>query len=148
MSIHVIQANLYHSFQFMSFMSIHVTHVICHWPFPENSVKWEEGGVVKCVFLGLRRQLCCQAKGKNCVFCMYFTQYFQGSSESTSEPSTATEMKLVSSFRVTQQVSSTTAIKSIEFSRRGKCFLVNTADRVIRVYRVSEVLGLKGTWIL
>ncbi len=55
------------------------------------------------------------------------------------------EMKTISSFRVTQQISSTTAIKSIEFSRRGKSFLVNTADRVIRVYRVSEVMNLKGS---
>lgn len=53
------------------------------------------------------------------------------------------DMKIVASFRVTQQVSSTTAIKSIEFARRGKSFLVNTADRVIRVYRTSQVLSLK-----
>ena len=53
------------------------------------------------------------------------------------------DRKMVASFKVTQAVSSTTAIKSIEFSRRSKCFLVNTADRVIRIYRTSQVIGLK-----
>ena len=43
------------------------------------------------------------------------------------------------------QVSSTTAIKSIEFSKRGKSFLVNTADRVIRVYNTDDALNLKET---
>jgi hypothetical protein len=35
--------------------------------FSGNSVKWEggEGGGIKYVFLGLRRQLRCQAEGKN-----------------------------------------------------------------------------------
>jgi len=47
----------------------------------------------------------------------------------------------VACFRVSQQASSTTAIKSIEFSRRGKSFLVNTADRVIRVYKTNDVLN-------
>uniref|UniRef100_A0A8D8ZPB1 Retinoblastoma-binding protein 5 homolog n=1 Tax=Cacopsylla melanoneura TaxID=428564 RepID=A0A8D8ZPB1_9HEMI len=35
---------------------------------------------------------------------------------------------------------STTAIKSIEFARRGNCLLVNTGDRLIRVYNHQEVL--------
>ena len=52
------------------------------------------------------------------------------------------KMKVVSSFRVSQQASSTAAIKSIEFSRRGKSFLVNTADRVIRVYKTEDVMDL------
>ena len=50
--------------------------------------------------------------------------------------------KLVSQFKVTQQASSTTAVKGIEFSRRGGSFLVNTADRVIRVYKTKDVLKL------
>lgn len=49
----------------------------------------------------------------------------------------------MSSFKVTQAVSSTTAIKSIEFARRSKSFLVNTADRVIRIYRTTQVLDIK-----
>ena len=53
------------------------------------------------------------------------------------------DMKVVSQFRVTQQVTSTTAIKSIEFARRSKSFLVNTADRVIRVYKTADVLKIK-----
>merc|ERR1712020_128878 len=50
--------------------------------------------------------------------------------------------KIVSDFKITQQ--GTTAVKGIEFSRRGGSFLVNTADRVIRVYKTSEVLSSKG----
>ncbi len=53
------------------------------------------------------------------------------------------KMTNVTQFRVTQQVSSTTAIKSIEFSRRGCSFLVNTADRIIRTYRTKQVLDNK-----
>ncbi|XP_069115526.1 retinoblastoma-binding protein 5-like isoform X1 [Argopecten irradians] len=48
--------------------------------------------------------------------------------------------KLVASFRVTTGTLNTTAIKSIEFARRGECFLVNSADRIIRVYESREVL--------
>ncbi|CAB1315332.1 unnamed protein product, partial [Coregonus sp. 'balchen'] len=40
---------------------------------------------------------------------------------------------LMASFRVTTGTSNTTAIKSIEFARKGSCFLINTADRIIRV---------------
>jgi hypothetical protein len=44
MSIHDIHVNSWHSCQFMTFMSIHSTHVICHWTFPENSVKSQAFG--------------------------------------------------------------------------------------------------------
>ncbi|KFW76683.1 Retinoblastoma-binding protein 5, partial [Manacus vitellinus] len=47
---------------------------------------------------------------------------------------------LVASFRVTTGTSNTTAIKSIEFARKGSCFLINTADRIIRVYDGRELL--------
>ena len=50
--------------------------------------------------------------------------------------------KIVSQFKVIQSTSQ--AVKGIEFSRRGGSFLVNTADRVIRVYKTSEVLSSKG----
>ncbi|XP_065343870.1 retinoblastoma-binding protein 5 homolog [Cloeon dipterum] len=53
---------------------------------------------------------------------------------------TCPELKVKASFKVTQGTSSATAVKSIEFARRGDCFLVNTADRVIRVYDSKEVL--------
>lgn len=49
-------------------------------------------------------------------------------------------LDLVASFRVTTGTLNTTAIKSIEFARRGECFLVNSADRIIRVYESREVL--------
>ncbi|XP_022186648.1 retinoblastoma-binding protein 5 homolog [Nilaparvata lugens] len=47
------------------------------------------------------------------------------------------ELTLKASFKIAP---SATAVKSIEFARRGDCFLVNTADRVIRVYNSKEVL--------
>lgn len=53
-----------------------------------------------------------------------------------------TNLNVVASFRV-----SNTAIKQIEFAPKKKdCFLVNTSDRVIRVYETSEVLscGING----
>ena len=53
------------------------------------------------------------------------------------------QFKPVTSFKVTQAASSTTAVKSIEFARRSKSFLVNTADRVIRVYKTTDVLKHK-----
>lgn len=51
------------------------------------------------------------------------------------------KLNLIASFRVTTGTSNTTAIKSIEFARRGNCFLVNSADRIIRVYESGEVLA-------
>ena len=48
------------------------------------------------------------------------------------------DLKVVKGFKLTQTMSN--AVKGIEFSRRGESFLVNTADRVIRVYNVSDVL--------
>ncbi|GBP58882.1 Retinoblastoma-binding protein 5 homolog [Eumeta japonica] len=50
------------------------------------------------------------------------------------------------SFKITVGTSSTTGIKSIEFARRGDCFLVNTSDRVIRVYDSKNILkcGING----
>lgn len=51
--------------------------------------------------------------------------------------------KIVASFKITVGTSSATAVKSIEFARRGDSFLVNTADRVIRVYDSKEVLACK-----
>ncbi|XP_076438186.1 retinoblastoma-binding protein 5 homolog isoform X2 [Babylonia areolata] len=50
------------------------------------------------------------------------------------------DLTLAASFRVTTGTLNTTAIKSIEFARRGECFLVNSADRIIRVYESREVL--------
>ncbi|GLV45932.1 Retinoblastoma binding protein 5 [Carabus blaptoides fortunei] len=50
-------------------------------------------------------------------------------------------LEVKASFRITLGTSSATAVKSIEFARRGDCFLVNTADRVIRVYDSKEVLA-------
>lgn len=50
-------------------------------------------------------------------------------------------LEIKASFKITVGTSSATAVKSIEFSRRGDSFLVNTADRVIRVYDSREVLA-------
>ncbi|CAG0912843.1 unnamed protein product [Notodromas monacha] len=51
-------------------------------------------------------------------------------------------LKVVWSFRASSQQTSAAAIRSIEFSRRGHDFLVNTADRVIRVYRTNKIMSL------
>lgn len=55
-------------------------------------------------------------------------------------------LQLRASFKIIIGQSSTTGIKSIEFARRGECFLVNTSDRVIRVYDTKSVLkcGING----
>lgn len=52
-------------------------------------------------------------------------------------------LKIVASFKITIGTSSATAVKSIEFARRGDSFLVNTADRAIRVYDAKEVIACK-----
>nr|WAB05092.1 retinoblastoma-binding protein 5-like protein [Colaphellus bowringi] len=49
-------------------------------------------------------------------------------------------LEVRASFRIMLGSSSATAVRSIEFARRGDCFLINTADRVIRVYDSKEVL--------
>ena len=50
------------------------------------------------------------------------------------------KLKIVAWFRATTG-SNNVAIKQIEFSRKGSCFLVNTADRIIRVYDGKDVLA-------
>lgn len=54
------------------------------------------------------------------------------------------DLEVVVSFRVTTGSQSATAIKSIEFARRGDHFLCNTADRVIRVYDSRKVIDKAG----
>ncbi|XP_018568510.1 retinoblastoma-binding protein 5 homolog [Anoplophora glabripennis] len=49
-------------------------------------------------------------------------------------------LEVKASFRIVLGSSSATAVRSIEFARRGDCFLINTADRVIRVYDSKEIL--------
>ncbi|ODN05263.1 Retinoblastoma-binding protein 5 [Orchesella cincta] len=50
------------------------------------------------------------------------------------------DLVLRASFRIGQGLTSTTAVKSVEFARRGDCFLLNSADRIIRVYKCEDVL--------
>ncbi|TNN07807.1 Retinoblastoma-binding protein 5 isoform 3 [Schistosoma japonicum] len=64
------------------------------------------------------------SKGKVCI---YETNNFQ----------------LVSSFKSTSAANA--AIKSIEFARRGEYFLLNCADRVIRVYNCEDALNANVT---
>ncbi|KAF6767853.1 hypothetical protein AHF37_09060 [Paragonimus kellicotti] len=52
------------------------------------------------------------------------------------------KFQLVTSFRPAS--SANAAVKSIEFSRRGECFLLNCADRIIRVFSCEEVLQADG----
>uniref|UniRef100_A0A8C2I2E1 Retinoblastoma binding protein 5 n=1 Tax=Cyprinus carpio TaxID=7962 RepID=A0A8C2I2E1_CYPCA len=56
------------------------------------------------------------------------------------------QLDLVASFRVTTGTSNTTAIKSIEFARKGSCFLINTADRIIRVYDLLYSKRSRTPW--
>ncbi|KAK9880782.1 hypothetical protein WA026_013109 [Henosepilachna vigintioctopunctata] len=50
-------------------------------------------------------------------------------------------LEVRASFKIVLGSSSAAAVRSIEFARRGDCFLINTADRVIRVYDSKEVLA-------
>ena len=53
----------------------------------------------------------------------------------------AETLAVKASYKISQGTASNTAVKSIEFARRGSCFLINTSDRVIRVYDSTEVLA-------
>lgn len=53
-------------------------------------------------------------------------------------------LELLTSFQVTTGSSTTTGIKSIEFARKGSNFLVNSSDRIIRVYDGDLVKATKG----
>ncbi|KAG7206809.1 hypothetical protein KM043_000716 [Ampulex compressa] len=53
----------------------------------------------------------------------------------------AESLTVKASYKISQGTASNTAVKSIEFARRGSCFLVNTSDRVIRVYDSTEILA-------
>jgi len=52
------------------------------------------------------------------------------------------KFELKSQFRCSGTAAATNSVKGIEFSRRTESFLVNTADRVIRVYHTKEVFNL------
>ncbi|KAB7495579.1 Retinoblastoma-binding protein 5-like protein [Armadillidium nasatum] len=56
------------------------------------------------------------------------------------------DLEIKASFRIVQGATSASAIKSIEFARRTEFFLVNSADRVIRVYDSKTILksGIDG----
>ncbi|XP_076036210.1 retinoblastoma binding protein 5 [Oratosquilla oratoria] len=53
---------------------------------------------------------------------------------------TCPDLKVKASFKIGQGTSSAAAIKSIEFARRTDFFLVNSADRIIRVYSQKDVM--------
>lgn len=53
-------------------------------------------------------------------------------------------LELSTSFQVTTGSSTTTGIKRIEFARKGSNFLVNSADRIIRVYDGDLVKATNG----
>jgi len=52
----------------------------------------------------------------------------------------AATLEVKASFRITQG-STTTAVRSIDFARRGDHFIVNSADRIIRVYDAKEIIA-------
>jgi len=52
----------------------------------------------------------------------------------------------VASFKISQSGICSAAVKSVEFAQRCDCFLLNSADRIIRVYNCADVLraGIDG----
>lgn len=52
------------------------------------------------------------------------------------------KFQLVASFRPAS--SANAAVKSIEFARRGECFLLNCSDRVIRVFSCADAISSSG----
>ncbi|KAK2573622.1 Retinoblastoma-binding protein 5-like protein [Acropora cervicornis] len=53
--------------------------------------------------------------------------------------------KVVTEFRIQTGTSANTAVKAIEFARRGSAFLINSQDRIIRVFDSQIVLSCQGT---
>ena len=50
------------------------------------------------------------------------------------------DLKTISSFRITTGTSANTVLRHIEIPRRGQYCLINTSDRIIRIYNYSEML--------
>nr|ALJ75661.1 RBBP5 [Schmidtea mediterranea] len=65
------------------------------------------------------------------------TYIYTGNSKGKVTIYNSQNLQVVRTFRCTNTANS--SIKSIEFSRRGECFLINCADRVIRVYNCQDV---------
>ncbi|CAL8139951.1 unnamed protein product [Orchesella dallaii] len=65
---------------------------------------------------------------------------YSGNSKGKVSAYSVPDLVLRASFRIGQGLTSTTAVKSVEFARRGNCFLLNSADRIIRVYNCDDVL--------
>lgn len=53
-------------------------------------------------------------------------------------------LSVLTTFQVTTGTSATTGIKSIEFARKGSNFLVNSSDRIIRVYDGDLITSTNG----
>lgn len=53
--------------------------------------------------------------------------------------------EVVTEFRIQTGTSANTAVKAIEFARRGSAFLINSQDRIIRVFDSQIVLSCQGT---
>ncbi|KAM7450910.1 Retinoblastoma-binding protein 5 [Porites harrisoni] len=53
--------------------------------------------------------------------------------------------QVVTEFRIQTGTSANTAVKAIEFARRGSAFLINSQDRIIRVFDSQIVLSCQGT---
>jgi len=52
------------------------------------------------------------------------------------------KLEIKSQFKVQQTAAASNSVKGIEFARRTESFLINTADRVIRVYNTNDVFNL------
>ncbi|CAF1351718.1 unnamed protein product [Adineta steineri] len=51
------------------------------------------------------------------------------------------DLKTISSFRITTGTNANTVLRHIEIPRRGQYCLINTSDRIIRIYNYSEMLS-------
>ncbi|CAF0938944.1 unnamed protein product [Adineta ricciae] len=50
------------------------------------------------------------------------------------------DLKTISSFRITTGTNANTVLRHIEIPRRGQYCLINTSDRIIRIYNYTEML--------
>ncbi|CAF3668536.1 unnamed protein product [Rotaria sp. Silwood1] len=51
------------------------------------------------------------------------------------------DLKTISSFRITTGTNANTVLRHIEIPRRGQYCLINTSDRIIRIYNYTEMLS-------
>eukprot|EP00118_Oscarella_pearsei_P009523 m.55031 g.55031 ORF g.55031 m.55031 type:complete len:581 (+) comp34445_c0_seq1:66-1808(+) len=69
------------------------------------------------------------------------TRIYTGNSKGKILVLNSDTLKIISKFRITTGANTATPVKSIDFARRGDHFLVNSGDRIIRVFDSEDILG-------